>query len=176
MICSLLSAPAIAEMTKNRSDLLINLIDEKDVTYVTLSLEFERASIDYETREEGKSLYIIEPGWFPFWCRINKNSSLIALATYIPYRDSSTELQRLTLANDFNRYAFGVTAYVEGDKLKIDHILNYKNGLLRENFIRVSRNFSAVITKAIRDHDPNYELLMPLSEMSSESDNESKSE
>ena len=155
---------------------MINLIEEKDVTYVTLSLEFERASIDYETRDEGNSLYIIEPGWFPFWCRINRNSSLIALGTYIQYRDSPTELQRLTLANDFNRYAFGISAYVEDNKLKIEHILNYRNGLLRENFIRISRNFPAVITKSIRDHDPNYEFLMPLSEMSSENDNESKSE
>lgn len=155
---------------------MINLIDEKDVTYVTLSLELERASIDYETREEGKSLYVTEPEWFPFWCRINSNSSLIALGTYIPFRDSPTELQRLTLSNDFNRYAFGIAAYVEGAQLKIDTILNFRGGLLRENFIRVSRNFSAVITKSIRDHDPNYEILMPLSEMTSESDNDGKSE
>ena len=155
---------------------MINLIEENDVTYVTLSLELERASIMYETREEGQSLYVTEDNFFPFWIRIRRNSGLIGLGTYIKFRSSTTELQKLTLANEFNRCAFGITAYKDGDELKIDHILNYRNGLLRENFIRVSRNFSAVITKSIRDHDPNFELLMPLSEISSQSDNESTSE
>ena len=155
---------------------MINLIEENDVTYVTLSLELERASIMYETREEGQSLYVTEDNFFPFWIRIRKNSGLIGLGTYIKFRSSTTELQKLTLANQFNRCAFGITAYRDGDELKIDHILNYRNGILRETFIRVSRNFSSVITKSIRDHDPNYELLMPLSEMSSENDSESKCE
>ena len=154
---------------------MINLIEENDVTYVTLSLELERAPIMYETRDEGQSLYVTEDN-FPFWIRIRKNSGLIGLGTYIKFRSSTTELQKLTLANMFNRFAFGITAYKDGDELKIDHILNYRCGVLRENFIRVSRNFSAVVTKSIRDHDPNFELLMPLSEMSSQSDNESTSE
>ena len=154
---------------------MINLIEENDVTYVTLSLELERASIMYETHEEGQSLYVTEDN-FPFWIRIRRNSGLIGLGTYIKFRSSATELQKLTLANQFNRCAFGITAYKDGDELKIDHIINFRNGVLRENFIRVSRNFSAVITKSIRDHDPNFELLMPLSEMSSQSDNESTSE
>ena len=155
---------------------MINLIEENDVTYVTLSLELERASIMYETREEGQSLYVTEDNFFPFWIRIRKNSGLIGLGTYLKFRSSATELQKLTLANEFNRCAFGITAYKDGDQLKIDHVLNYRSGILRESFIKVSRNFSSVITKSICDHDPSYDLLMPLSEMSSQSDNESTSE
>ena len=45
---------------------MINLIEENDVTYVTLSLELERASIMYETREEGQSLYVTEDFFFRF--------------------------------------------------------------------------------------------------------------
>ena len=154
---------------------MINLIEENDVTYVTLSLELERAPIMYETRDEGQSLYVTEDN-FPFWIRIRKNSGLIGLGTYLKFRSSATELQKLTLANEFNRCAFGITAYKDGDQLKIDHVLNYRSGILRESFIKVSRNFSSVITKSICDHDPSYDLLMPLSEMSSQSDNESTSE
>ena len=77
---------------------MINLIEENDVTYVTLSLELERASIMYETHEEGQSLYVTEDN-FPFWIRIRKNSGLIGLGTYIKFRSSTTELQKLTLAN-----------------------------------------------------------------------------
>ena len=146
---------------------MINLIEEADVTLATLSVELERAVIQYETRDD--SLYVNEDGYFPFWLYVKKSAGLVGFGTYIAFRDSTTELQRLNLANEFNKYAFGITAYVSGDRLKIDHIVNFRAGLLRETFVRVSRNFAATITNSIRDHDPNYEILLPLSETPAES-------
>lgn len=142
---------------------MINLIAEADVSAATLAIELERATIGYESRDDG-SLYVREGGWFPFWIQVYDASALIALGTYIEFRDSATELDRLKLSNMFNRYAFGICAYALNDRLKIDHILNYRDGLLRENFIRVSRNFSAIISKSIREHDPEQLLLVPLSD------------
>ena len=146
---------------------MINLIEEENINPVTLSIELERAVLQHEAREDG-SLYLTENGFFPIFIRVRKHSGLVSLDTYLYFRESATELERLKLANTMNQCAFGITCYVNDAQLKFDHILNYRNGLLRETFVRVVRNFSRVVGKSISEHDPGYQLLMPLLEMSAE--------
>ena len=142
---------------------MINLIDEKDVSAATLSLELEKATIQYNTHQDN-SLYVVEDGWFPFWISVLPKSGLVVLSTHVELRESASELERLLLANAMNRSAYGITAYVSGDQLMIEHILNFRDGLLRETFIRVSRNFSKVIEKVMKEHDADFQILIPLYE------------
>lgn len=145
---------------------MINFIEAVDVTAVTLSIELEKAVLAHELKPDG-SLYVNEDG-FPFWLRILQKYSYLGFCTYIRFRESSTLLEKLTLANKFNKSLFMVTAYISDDELRIEHTLNFRDGLLKETFIRCSRNFAQVIERGILDFDPDYKLLMRLSEMSSE--------
>lgn len=145
---------------------MINLIEEADVSAVNLSMELEKAVIQHELREDG-SLYVFESG-FPFWTRVLKKSGFVGLFTFIRFRDTSTQLERLQLANSFNKNSFMLTAYLSGEEMRIDHVLSYRDGMLKETFIRGCHNFPQIVERAILDFDPDYKLLMRLSEMSSE--------
>ena len=140
-----------------------NLIDEKNVTPITLSLELEAAVIEHKL-EEDEVIYVTEGGFFPFWIRVLKNSGYVGFSTYIMFRESSTHLERLELANRFNKRNYITTNYVDGDKLIIDHVFCYRSGILKETFIRGCRQYSSAICNSISDIDPDYMVLMPLSE------------
>ena len=151
---------------------MINLIEETDISSATLSIELERAVIQHESKPDG-SLYVFEDG-FPFWVRVLKKSGFVAFATYIGFRESSTQLEKLTLANSFNKTSFMISAYVVKEELRIDHAISYRDGMLKETFIRGCRNFSSVVEKAINDLDPEYKVIMRLSELSSEGRDENR--
>lgn len=147
----------------------MNFIEEADITSVSLSIELERAVVNHTMNPDG-SLYVIDDSNLGFWCVIREPSSLINLTTYVNFRSSTTVLQRLTLANDINRTAYGVTSWNAEGQLRLEHVLSYRGGLLRETFVRGVRSFGAVITKALRQFDPDYEILVPVSETESISD------
>jgi hypothetical protein len=137
------------------------LIVEKDVTPITLSLELEAAVIEHKL-EEDEGIYVTEG--FPFWVRVLKKSSYVGFTTYVMFRGTSTYLERLDLANRFNKRSYMTTNHVDGDKLIIDHVLCYRSGILKETFIRGCRQYSSAICNAISEVDPDYEVLMPLGE------------
>jgi hypothetical protein len=149
-----------------------NLIEEKDVTSVTLSLELEVAVLEH-VLEEDEGIYFTEKGFFPCWIRVLEDSKYIGFTTYIMFRDSSTRLDRLELANRFNKRNYMTTNYVNGDRLTIDHVLCYRSGILKETFIRGLRQYSNAICNSISDIDPEYKILMLLGEPQREgADNE----
>lgn len=149
-----------------------DLIEESDINAVNLSLYLERAVIDHKL-EDDEGIYVNETSWFPFWIRILKKPGLIGFVTYINFRKSSKRLQRLELANEFNRETYMSTAFVEGDVLKMTHVINYRNGLLTETLIRSCRQYSGGISLAIDEFDPDYKILMRLTETESvEEENE----
>ena len=148
------------------------LIEESDVTAVTLSLHLERAVVNHELQED-EGIYVTEDNWFPFWIRILKQPGLIGFVTYINFRKSSTRLQRLELANAFSCETYMSTAFVENDVLKMTHAISYRNGLLTETLIRACRQYSGGICLAIDEFDPEYKILMRLTEPQSvEKENE----
>lgn len=144
-----------------------NLIEEKDVTPVTLSLELETAVLEHKL-EEDEAIYVTESGFFPCWIRVLKSSGYVGFTTYILFRQSSTRLDRLELANRFNKRNYMTTNHVDGDKLKIDHVLCYKSGILKETFIRGLRQYSSAICNSISEIDPDYIVLLPLGETESD--------
>ena len=137
------------------------LIEEKDVTPVTLSLELEAAVLEHKL-EDDEGIYVTESGFFPCWIRVLKNSGYVGFTTYILFRQSSTRSDRLELANRFNKRNYMTTNHVDGDKLIIDHVLCYKSGILKETFIRGLRQYSSAICNSISEIDPEYKVLMPL--------------
>ena len=138
-----------------------NLIEESNVTPVTLSLELEAAVLEHKL-EDDEGIYVTESGFFPCWIRVLKNSGYVGFTTYILFRQSSTRSDRLELANRFNKRNYMTTNHVDGNKLIIDHVLCYKSGILKETFIRGLRQYSSAICNSISEIDPEYKVLMPL--------------
>ena len=142
------------------------LIAEKDVTPVTLSLELEAAVIEHRL-EQDEDIYVTEGGFFPCWIKVIKTSGYVGFTTYIIFRKTCSYLDRLELANHFNRRNYITTSHVDDDKLIIDHVLCYRSGILKETFIRGMRQYSSAICNAISEIDPNYKVLIPLGETES---------
>ena len=141
-----------------------NLIEESNVTPVTLSLELESAVIEHKL-EDDEGIYVTEDGFFPFWIRVLNSSGFVGFTTYIVFRKSSTRHERLELANSFNKRNYMTSSFVNDDKLTIDHVLNFRSGLLKESFIRGCRQYSSTVESSIKQLDPHYNLLMPLGEV-----------
>ena len=136
------------------------LIEEKDVTPVNLAVELERAVIGHVLDEDG-SLYVTEDGMFPFWIRLHKGSSLVGLKTHTYFRKATSAVQRLEICNELNARNFLVTAYVRDDMLCLDHALMYRDGLLRETFVRGCRQFAKAVEKGLDQVDPEGSFILP---------------
>lgn len=139
---------------------MCTLIEESNVNIVNLSVELERAVIQHRLQED-ESIYITENGFYPFWIRVLKNRGLVGLSTHTLFKKSATQLQRLEFCNHINYQYFMVTAYMtDDDKLKIDYSLSYRDGMLQETFIRGCREFSRTIEVAMRELDPENEIVL----------------
>ncbi|MBP9735493.1 MAG: YbjN domain-containing protein [Rhodoferax sp.] len=140
---------------------MTQLIEEKDVTPVNLSVELERAVIEH-TMDDDHSIYVTEDSWFPFWIRIHQGSGYVSFKTHTNFKKSSNRLQRLEICNAFNKNRFMLTCYESQDRLYFDHVLSFRDGLLRENFVRSCRQFANNIAIGFADTDPdNIFVLRP---------------
>jgi hypothetical protein len=137
-----------------------SLIEEKDVTAVNLAVELERAVIEHVLSED-LSIYVNEDGWFPYWVRILQGAGFISFKTHTNFKKASSQLQKLELCNELNSQNFLITAYVDDDRLIIDHVLNFRDGLLRENFVRSCRQFASNIERGLNKIDANNEFILP---------------
>lgn len=136
------------------------LIEEKDVTAVNLAVELERAVVQHVLGEDG-SIYVTEDGWFPFWIRIQESAGYVTFKTHTNFKRSTPHLQRLELCNALNARNYLVTAYVQEDQLLLDYVLNYRDGLLRETFVRTCRQFARNLGKGLEGVDPENEFILP---------------
>ncbi len=136
------------------------LIEEQDVTAVNLAVELERAVIQHVLDDDG-SIYVTEDHWFPFWIRVQKSQGYVAFTTYTQFKKTTPHLQRLELCNALNATSYLVTAYVQDEQLRLDCVLNYRGGLLRENFVRACRQFAASLAKRLERVDPDNDFIWP---------------
>jgi len=139
-----------------------NLIEEADVTAVTLSLQLEKVFIKHRL-QDNESIYVTEDCFYPFWIKVLNNRGLVGLSTHTLFRKKTTEFQRLEFCNRINYQYFMLTAYMTNDdRMKFDYVLSYRDGLLESTFIRGCREFSQTIEAALRDLDPeNLVVLRP---------------
>lgn len=136
------------------------LIEEKEVTAVNLAVELERAVIQH-VLDDDESIYVTEDGLFPFWVRIHKGSGFVSFKTHTNFKKSATHVQRLELCNELNMKNFMITAYVQDDRLYLDYVLIYRDGLLRETFIRGCRQFARSVEKGLEQVDPENNFVLP---------------
>ena len=136
------------------------LIEEKEVTAVNLAVELERAVIQH-VLDDDESIYVTEDGLFPFWVRIHKGSGFVSFKTHTNFRKSTTHVQRLELCNELNMKNFMITAYTQDDRLFLDYVLIYRDGLLRETFIRGCRQFARIVEKGLEQVDPENNFVLP---------------
>lgn len=138
-----------------------DLIEEEDVTAVTLSLLLEKSVIQHRLQDD-ESIYITEDCFYPFWIKVINNRGFVGLSTHTLFTKKTTKLDRLDFCNRINYQYFMLTAYMtDDDKLKFDHVLSYRDGILESTFIRGCREFSRTIEIAMRDLDPENEVVLP---------------
>lgn len=137
-----------------------NLIEETDVTAVNLAIELERAVIEH-TLDDDKSIYVTEDGWFPFWVRVIQGAGFVSFKTHTSFKKSTSKFQRLELCNEINSENYLVTASVKDDQLVMDYVFNFRDGLLRETFIRTCRQFSRNIERGLNKVDPECDFILP---------------
>ena len=136
------------------------LIEEKEVTAVNLAVELERAVIQH-VLDDDESIYVKEDGLFPFWVRIHKGSGFVSFKTHTNFKKSATHGQRLELCNELNMKNFMITAYAQDDRLYLDYVLNYRDGLLRETFVRSCRLFARNVENGLEQVDPENIFVLP---------------
>lgn len=144
------------------------LIEEGNVNIVNLSVELERAVIQHDLQED-EVIYITEDCFYPFWILVLKKRGFVGFSTHTQFRKSATKLQRLEFCNRINFQYFMVTAYMtDDDKLKIDHVVSYRDGMLQQTFIRGCGEFSRTIEVAMHDLDPENEIVLRPGQIESE--------
>lgn len=137
------------------------LIEEADVTAVNLAIELERAVIEHRL-DEDKSIYVTEDGWFPFWIRVQQGAGYVSFKTHTKFKKATSHMQRLELCNELNKSKYMLTCYEADDRMFFDHVLNFRDGLLRENFVRACRQFAKAAEAGLHDADPENDfVLMP---------------
>ena len=137
-----------------------NLIEEENVNAVNLSLELERAVISHVLQDD-HGIYVNEDGFFNFWIRILDERKLIGLTTHTLFKKSASTFQRLDFCNKINSDYFNITAFTTNDdKLKLDYSYGYRDGIFQETFIRSCRQFPRTIETAMRNLDPDNEIVL----------------
>jgi hypothetical protein len=147
------------------------LIEESDVSLASLSLALERAMIEHISPDK-KSLYIREPGMFPFWVEIHSGPKYILLRTIQDFSDKLDAHERLSLCNDINLKLFVPSVGIRSTKQRKEnvttylltafHPLYYRDGILTSHFIRMCRNFSDGMEQIKEHFDPDQQILIPL--------------
>jgi len=145
------------------------LLEEKDVNIVTLSLELEKATMEYEQRSD-LTLYVHEEGMFPFWINLHKTPPFLLLTTYLNWTPDVPDEKRLALCNRINERLFLPSVYLHTlqredgtiTRFTASYPIYYRDGLLVSQFIRLCRQFSAAMMQIRTEFDPEHEILQPL--------------
>jgi len=119
----------------------------------------ERAVIQHRL-DDDETTYVFEDGIFPFWISVDSHAGLICLRTHTNFKDSVSQTQRFEICNELNMSKFMITAYVRKERLWADYAINYRDGLLRETFIRVCRQFAKNVEGGLLNVDPEHDFLM----------------
>lgn len=146
------------------------IIEEKDVTLASLAVELERATIANQPRGE-ESLYVNEPGMFPFWVEIREGVSFIMLHSYLEFVPELDAAERLAFCDRINQKLYLPSFHVrhierEGKpdtfRLVGNYPVYYRDGLFSSHFIRLCRLFSDGMKRVETEFDPEHQLVQDL--------------
>lgn len=140
-----------------------NLIEERDVTGANLSVELERSVIQHNMEDDG-DLYVTEDDFYPLWVKIIPNRGYIAISTNTRFSVNVNYSDRLKICNEINSKSYFLSAYtlLDDRKLRVDHFISYRDGLMVDMFIRVLRKFSSSFQFYLNEIDKdNKIILMP---------------
>ena len=149
------------------------LIEESDVTAVKLAVELERAVIQHVLNED-QTIYVTEDGLFPFWIHLHRESGLISFRTHTLFRSSVSQMKKLEICNELNINNYMVTAYIRNDRLCMDYVLNYRDGLLRETFVRCCRQFAKNVEGGLAQVDSENDFVLAPGETETETETENE--
>lgn len=146
------------------------LIEEEDVTLATLSVQLERATIAHQARNE-HSLYVSEPGMFPFWVELREGVRFILLHSYLEFLPELEEADRLEFCDRINQQLYLPAFHVrriesegEDDSFRLvgNYPIYYRDGVLSSHFIRLCRQFSEGMKRVEAEFDPEHERVQDL--------------
>lgn len=146
------------------------IIEEENVTLATLAVELERATIINEACGD-QSLYVNEPGMFPFWVEIRAGIRCILLHSYLEFVPDSEHTDRLELCDRINQELYLPAFHVrcveregEPDSFRLvgNYPIYYRDGLFSSHFIRLCRLFSDGMKRVDTEFDPEHQLLEKL--------------
>lgn len=146
------------------------IIEEANVTLATLAVELERAMIANEA-SGNDSLYVNEPGMFPFWVEIREGARFILLHSYLEFQSECSQSERLEFCDRINLRLYMPSVHVghiEGDgapakfRLVGNYPIYYRDGLLTSHFIRLCRLFSDGMKQVVAEFDAEHQFVQPL--------------
>lgn len=138
------------------------LIEDKDVSLVTLSLELEQAAIAHSLQGETKIYVSSEDVAFPFWLQLCEGPRLILFTTYAEFDGDVALAERHAFCNRVNGKLLLPAAHEHDGRLYADHAMSYRDGLLRSQFIRMCRFYAEGVESIVRTFDPDHAVLKPL--------------
>jgi 5-formaminoimidazole-4-carboxamide-1-beta-D-ribofuranosyl 5'-monophosphate synthetase len=89
-----------------------------------------------------------------------EGAGFLSFKTHTNFKKSTSKLQRLELCNELNMQNYLITAYVQNNRLMIDYVFNFRDGLLRETFIRTCRQFASNIDRGLSKIDPDNDFIL----------------
>lgn len=116
------------------------LIPEKEITLVNLSLILEHACVEHEIQQEDR-IYITEDGIFPLWIRIFESAHILALSTYIKPPEGKAEEELLKFCNGVNEQFLVPSAYFREGKIWCFMPIYLKDHLQKSHLLRLIRYF-----------------------------------
>lgn len=138
------------------------LIEEKDVSLVTLSLELEQAAVEH-VLQDNRIIYVTSQDVaFPFWLDVAEGSRLICLSTYLDFLSEVETIERLEFCNRVNSTVFLPAGRERKGRFYADYAFSYRDGLLRTQFVRLCRFYADSVARIVREFDPNHEILKPV--------------
>lgn len=138
------------------------LIEDKDLSLVTLSLELEQATIAHTLQGEKKIYVTAEDVAFPFWLQLYEGPRLIFFSTYTEFGSEVPPAERHAFCNRVNGKLLLPAVHEHDGRLYADHAMSYRDGLLRSQFIRMCRFYAEGVESIVRTFDPDHAVLKPL--------------
>lgn len=126
----------------NETQLFMNseLIPEKEITLVNLSLILEQACLAHQIEDEER-IYMNEDGIFPFWIRIFDSAHILAFSTYIKAPEDKTEDELMKFCNEVNQKFLVPSAYYRDNRIWLFLPIYMKDHLQKSHLLRLIRYF-----------------------------------
>jgi hypothetical protein len=129
---------------------MTTLIEENEISDVLICKLLGDAVIEYKIDQDG-DIYV-EDGEFPFWIEIDPKRKFLRFVTYMTLENNS-DIELIEIANKFSSTIFlvGFSHVKSKGRIYGEYWMSYRYGLIREQFLQITRKFGCIFKSAIVD-------------------------